>query len=802
MYLGKRVSVIFPVYNEGENVRAAIEEFLRHPAVDEIIAVDNNSTDDSAQEIRRTSARYVSEEKQGYGAALRRGMREATGDLIVTVEPDGTFKADDLDRLLIFSRGYEAVFGTRTSRVPVWAGRDLKANMDFFIRLGNWAVAKLLEYLFNGPSFTDVGCTYKLIHRHAYERIRNSLTVDGNWFSPEFMIRVLQSGIPVVEIPVQYGARIGTSKITGKRNKAISLGLKMVGFILAERFHSMGRVRRFASSGILILLIATALFVGTRIPALSQPYHQDEYKWALETDPQWGLIGTLPHPPLTPFVYQYVGALSGYAHLRLIPITLSLFNLLLIFFLARRQFGADAAGIAAFLFSLDAFSILGSAQIDIDGAFLPFFTLALFYGYVVSSSGVKNRRRGFAIMAASLVLGLLTKLSFVLAPAAVAADALYRSPHLWRRFATRRIIVSAVVFMVLLAGVVAAAWEHILFLRYIGKFVAFSGRDYGEIFFLTAKSFIYLSPLIVLGIIAGLRYWRDLFLWYALLGFSLLFYFILFDFSHGAFDRYLLFLVAPGVVITAVTIEHLVLEVARRRQGAFWMVSLMSFALALLVGNWIFSRVHEVVPLIPKTAFVHAILHGQWNILLPLSGGSGPLGFYVPVDGVAFFWISSAFFAFAFLLARWFRRGGIASFALAVCIGFAASSNILVGTEYLTGRYYGYSPAVLATLVQRIDEMHINQPILTYNDIGAYELRVRHLYAARFYPHPQFIADNIAKFEAHRGPYLIVGIPAIDPGSGYARFFAQCLPLATTTNGLINGALLDCSHISPAIIAQ
>ncbi len=238
MYLGKKVSIVLPIYDECQSVRAAIEEFLRHPAVDEIIAVDNNSKDGSDAEIKLTSAKYVKEMKQGYGAALRRGMREATGDLIVTCEPDGTFRASDLDRLLVYSQEYDVVLGTRTSRSPVWSGGDPGVNMDFALRMGNWAVAKLLEYLFGGPSLTDVGCSYKLIHRLAYEQVKDSFTVDGNWFSPEYIIRVLERRLSVVEVPVRYGARIGTSKITGKRSKAIALGFRMIGFILFERITS------------------------------------------------------------------------------------------------------------------------------------------------------------------------------------------------------------------------------------------------------------------------------------------------------------------------------------------------------------------------------------------------------------------------------------------------------------------------------------------------------------------------------------------------------------------------------------
>ncbi len=202
------------------------------PSVDEVVAVDNNSKDGSDLEIKKTKAVYVHETKQGYGAALQAGLKAATGDILVTVEPDGTFRPTDLDRLLIYSPDFDAVFGTRTSRTRVWSG----ANMDFSMRMGNWAVAKLLEYLFNGPSFTDVGCTFKLIHRHAYEKIKDTFTVNRSHFSPEFMIRCLEAGLDVVEIPVFYGPRIGTSKITGKKNKAIKLGFIMIGFIIKERF--------------------------------------------------------------------------------------------------------------------------------------------------------------------------------------------------------------------------------------------------------------------------------------------------------------------------------------------------------------------------------------------------------------------------------------------------------------------------------------------------------------------------------------------------------------------------------------
>lgn len=235
MYRNQKVSVVMPVYNEEENIRASIEDFFLHPSVDEVVAVDNNSSDGSAVEIKKTRATYIQEANQGYGAALKRGMSEATGDVIITVEPDGTFASADIEKLLIYSDEFSVVFGTRTSRSLIWSG----ANMKFALRLGNWGVAKFLEYLFNGPSLTDVGCTYKLIRRVAYEEIKHDLTVNGSWFSPEFMIRVLQHKLRSVEIPVNYRSRIGTSKITGRTWPAVKLGMKMILFITKERFKTI-----------------------------------------------------------------------------------------------------------------------------------------------------------------------------------------------------------------------------------------------------------------------------------------------------------------------------------------------------------------------------------------------------------------------------------------------------------------------------------------------------------------------------------------------------------------------------------
>lgn len=231
MYKGKKVSIVFPVYNEEENIRNAINDFFSIGIADEVIAVDNNSKDRSAEEIKKTKARYSRETRQGYGYALRRGLNEATGYYIITAEPDGTFFAKDILKLLAYSDDFDAVFGTRTSKETIWSG----ANMNWFLRLGNVFVAKLMEYMFNGPCFTDVGCTMKLIKNDALQKIKKKFTVGTSHFSPEFMILCLKNKIRTIEIPVNYGRRIGKSKITGSFWKAFKLGLVMIGLIFSYK---------------------------------------------------------------------------------------------------------------------------------------------------------------------------------------------------------------------------------------------------------------------------------------------------------------------------------------------------------------------------------------------------------------------------------------------------------------------------------------------------------------------------------------------------------------------------------------
>ena len=232
MYQSRTVSVIFPAYNEEQYIRAAVEDFFLPGVVDEIIVVDNNSRDATAAQAKLTRARVVHEPAQGYGHALRRGLREATGDLVIMAEPDGTFVGRDLLKLLAYADDFDMVCGTRTTRELIWE----QANMGWFLRIGNWAVAKLLQMLYGGPSLTDCGCTLRLTHREALARILDDLTVGGSHFLPEMVIAALKRKLRIIEVPVNYRGRIGDSKITGTFSGVVRTGTNMISLILRQRF--------------------------------------------------------------------------------------------------------------------------------------------------------------------------------------------------------------------------------------------------------------------------------------------------------------------------------------------------------------------------------------------------------------------------------------------------------------------------------------------------------------------------------------------------------------------------------------
>jgi len=235
MWQGKTVSVIFPTYNEKDSIRAAVLDFFSTGVVDEVIVVNNNAAAGTDDEVAGTGATLVHETKQGYGYAVRKGFEVATGDEIIVSEPDGTFAGRDVLKLLAYAEDCDVVFGTRTHREFIWAG----SNMGWWLKWGNYAVAKLMELLFNSSTLSDVGCTMRYLSRPALEAITPHFRGGGSAFGLEMMLLTLIHDQRVVQVPVNYQRRVGVSSVTGHTGKALILGFQMIGMVLRYRLSSL-----------------------------------------------------------------------------------------------------------------------------------------------------------------------------------------------------------------------------------------------------------------------------------------------------------------------------------------------------------------------------------------------------------------------------------------------------------------------------------------------------------------------------------------------------------------------------------
>jgi glycosyltransferase involved in cell wall biosynthesis len=234
-----RVGVGLTAYNDEQSIGAAVRDFketLKDEGLVDLVVIDNNCKDRTAEVAKKAGARVVTEPRQGYGHACMRAMAEASAfkkpDIIILCEGDGTFSAADAKKLLAYMENADMVVGTRT----VVEVLDPDSQVDWFINWGNKFIARMLQMRHWGRvRLSDVGCTYRAIRRDALERIMPKLKEGGNSFSPHMILVALESGLTVIEVPVTFRQRVGESKGVGNQKvKGFLVGLRMLWHIFTE----------------------------------------------------------------------------------------------------------------------------------------------------------------------------------------------------------------------------------------------------------------------------------------------------------------------------------------------------------------------------------------------------------------------------------------------------------------------------------------------------------------------------------------------------------------------------------------
>ncbi len=221
MHRNLKLSVVIPCYNEEDGVRLVIDRTPK--IVDEIVVVDNNCTDRTAEVARSLGAVVVAEKTPGYGAAYKRGLKAATGDVVITFDGDGTYPPEDIARLVdeLVDKGWDFLSASRFPLV------DPK-SMPFTNRLGNWVLTIAAAVLFFKP-IRDSQSGMWVFKRSMLDRMK--LTSDGMAFSEEIKLEALLRGLKFGEGHIPYGARIGDVKLEKWKD-----GWENLAFLVRKRF--------------------------------------------------------------------------------------------------------------------------------------------------------------------------------------------------------------------------------------------------------------------------------------------------------------------------------------------------------------------------------------------------------------------------------------------------------------------------------------------------------------------------------------------------------------------------------------
>jgi glycosyltransferase involved in cell wall biosynthesis len=202
-----KVSVIIPVYNERDTIAETVACVRAAPVEKEIIVVDDASTDGTAQLVEPLvgpDLKLVRQPRnQGKGAAIRRGLQEATGEIVLIQDADLEYDPADYPRLVAPIEAGEAdvVYGTRAPRF---------AGMRLPHRAFNWLAARLANLLYRA-NITDEATCYKVFRTAILRSI--PLKCERFEFCPEVTAKVRKRGIRIHEVPVSYQARsVGAGK--------------------------------------------------------------------------------------------------------------------------------------------------------------------------------------------------------------------------------------------------------------------------------------------------------------------------------------------------------------------------------------------------------------------------------------------------------------------------------------------------------------------------------------------------------------------------------------------------------------
>lgn len=192
-----KVTIIIPAFNEAEGLEGTLAELM--PLAErsgwEVIVIDDGSTDNTADTVSAQGARLVSHPyNKGYGASLKTGIRNATGEIIVMMDSDGQHSGSDIEKLLEHIDEYEMVVGARSSNVLVRApGKKLLSMVANFL---------------SGMKIPDLNSGFRAFRKDTINSFIH-FCPNGFSFTTTITLAYLRDGFSVKYIPIEAEVRVG-----------------------------------------------------------------------------------------------------------------------------------------------------------------------------------------------------------------------------------------------------------------------------------------------------------------------------------------------------------------------------------------------------------------------------------------------------------------------------------------------------------------------------------------------------------------------------------------------------------------
>lgn len=204
MLQNKKISLIIPCFDEEEGIQKILE--TKPLFIDEVIVVDNNSTDKTSKIAKKLGAKVILEKRRGYGQAYLAGFKVADGDIFVTMDGDNSYPVREISKLVDFLLDKRADF-VSGCRFPL----QEKQSMRFLNRLGNL----ILTLVFSIVTFRKIKDSQSgmwVFRREILDKIK--LVSNGMAFSEEIKMEVMfNKDIVFAEVPISYSVRLGQVKL-------------------------------------------------------------------------------------------------------------------------------------------------------------------------------------------------------------------------------------------------------------------------------------------------------------------------------------------------------------------------------------------------------------------------------------------------------------------------------------------------------------------------------------------------------------------------------------------------------------